>query len=453
MKIHSIIVFGYILSYNILLKVYNVFIRILKIIDMTENNKRKKEHITEKEMMNALMDHISDSIYFKDLKSRFIRINKSCAKKFKMKSPEEAVGKTDFDIFSKEHAEQAFKDEQNIIKTGKPAINLEEKETWEGEGVGWASSTKMPLANNNGEIVGTFGISRDITDRKEAEEEIKEGKARIEAVLHSTADGIYATGKNGEIILYNNKFLELWGIPERLIDLKSDKEVTRFMSVQMVDPGGFDRKIKELSRSDIECVDILNFRDDRIFERTSCPLKRDSMVIGRVWSFRNVTEQKKAEEKIWFLSFHDKLTGLYNRAYFEEELKRLNTQRQLPISIIFCDVNRLKEMNDNYGYDRGDQLLRKVSDILKSSFRSEDVVVRWGGDEFIIVLPMTEGKLADEIIARIYDKCKQASKKDLPVSISIGRAVKDKAHQDINLVINTAEKRMLINKKTFKVAR
>jgi len=450
----AIIVFGYVISYNILLKVYNIFIHLLKIIDMTENNKRKKEHITEKEMMNALMDHITDSIYFKDLKSRFIRINKSCAKKFKMKGPEEAVGKTDSDIFSREHAEQAFKDEQNIIKTGKPVINLEEKETWEeGGGVKWASSTKMPLVNKKGEIIGTFGITRDITDRKEAEEAIKEGRARIEAVLHSTADGIYATDKNGEIILYNNRFLELWNIPEKLIDIKSDKEVAKFMSAQMADPGGFERKVRELNRSDIECVDMLNFRDDRIFERTSCPLKRDNLVIGRVWSFRNVTEQKKAEEKIWYLSFHDKLTGLYNRAYFEEELKRLNTQRQLPISIIFCDVNRLKEMNDNYGYDRGDQLLRKVADILKISFRSEDVVVRWGGDEFIIVLPLTEGKVADEIIRRIYDKCKQASRKDLPVSISIGKAVKDKIHQDINLIINTAEKRMLINKKEFKVAR
>ncbi|MEA2015922.1 MAG: diguanylate cyclase [Actinomycetota bacterium] len=420
---------------------------------MAKGKKNIKEHITEKEMMNALMDHITDSIYFKDLQSRFIRINKSCAKKFKINSPKEAVGKTDFDIFSKEHAQQAFEDEQNIIKSGKPIINIEEKETWEEEGVKWASSTKMPLENKDGEIVGTFGITRDITDSKKAEQEIKEGRTKIEAVLHSTADGIYATDKKGEILLYNNKFLELWNIPEKLVDLESDKEVVKFMAVQMSDPEGFKRKIKELNRSEIECIDMLNFRDDRIFERTSCPLKRDNMIMGRVWSFRNVTEQKKAEEKIWYLSFHDKLTSLYNRAYFEEELKRLNTQRQLPITIIFCDVNRLKEMNDNYGYDRGDQLLRKVADILKSSFRSEDVVVRWGGDEFIIILPITEAKTADNIINRIYKKCKNASKPGLPVSISIGRAVKSKMHQDINMVINTAEKRMLMNKKAFKVVR
>ena len=419
---------------------------------MAKSNKNKKENVTEREMMNALMDYNTDSIYFKDLKSRFIRINKSCAIKFKLDSHEEAVGKTDFDIFSKEHAQQAFKDEQDIIKTGEPIINIEEKETWEEE-VKWASSTKMPLVNNDGKIVGTFGISRDITEKKEAERKIEEGRAKIEAVLYSTADGMYATDKKGEILLYNNKFLELWNIPEKLVDLKSDEEVTRFMAGQMTDPESFRKRIRELNNSEIECIDILNFRNDRIFERTSCPLKKDGLVIGRVWSFRDVTEQKRAEEKIWYLSFHDKLTGLYNRAYFEEELKRLNTQRKLPITVIFCDVNGLKKMNDNYGYDRGDRLLRMVADILKSSFRSEDVVVRWGGDEFIIVLPLTEVKTADNIIDRIYKKCKDSSKPDLPVSIAIGKAVKNKMHQDINMIVNTAEKRMLVNKKSFKVAR
>ncbi|MDY0028200.1 MAG: PAS domain-containing protein [Candidatus Humimicrobiaceae bacterium] len=116
-------------------------------------------------MIDALMEYITDSIYFKDLNSRFIRINKACAEKFRMKSPDDAIGKTDFDVFTEEHARQAFEDEQKIIKTGKPIIGIEEKETWEEE-VRWASTTKMPLYNGDGEIIGTFGISRDITDKK-----------------------------------------------------------------------------------------------------------------------------------------------------------------------------------------------------------------------------------------------------------------------------------------------
>jgi len=417
-----------------------------------KNQKPKNTTITEKQMIDALMEYVTDSIYFKDLNSRFIRINKACAKKFGMKSPDEAIGKTDFDIFTEEHARQAFEDEQKIIKTGKPIIGIEEKETWEEE-VRWASTTKMPLYNGDGEIIGTFGISRDITDKKKAEEEIEEGRAKIEAVLHSTADGIYAADDKNNIILYNSKFLHLWDISKKTIELKSYDEVLEYMASQVTDPDSFLRKINELNKTKIECIDIINFKDGRIYERTSCPLKQEKKIMGRVWSFRDVTEQKKAEEKIWYLSFHDKLTGLYNRAYFEEELKRLNTQRQLPITIIFCDVNGLKEMNDNYGYNMGDKLLRKVAEILKSCFRSEDVVVRWGGDEFIIVLPLTGDKIADEIIDRVQRKCERASRPDFPVSISIGKAVKERLNQDIDMIINTAEKRMLMNKKAIKASR
>jgi diguanylate cyclase (GGDEF)-like protein/PAS domain S-box-containing protein len=416
---------------------------------MAQKSEKKKSIITEKQMMEALLEHITDSIYFKDLKSRFIRINKACAKKFRMKSPDEATGKTDFDIFTEEHARQAFEDEQKIIKTGEPIIGIEEKETWE-ESIRWASTTKMPLYNDDGEIIGTFGISRDITDKKKAEEQIEEGRSRIEAVLHSTADGIYATDKEGNILMYNNKFLELFNIPKKVIDLKTYDELLEYIAEQVTDVDGFLRKINELEKSEIECIDIINFRDGRIYERSSCPLRQNNIIKGRVWSFRDVTEQKKAEEKIWYLSFHDKLTSLYNRAYFEEELKRLNTQRQLPLSIIFCDVNGLKEMNDNYGYERGDELLRKVAQILKNCFRNEDVVVRWGGDEFIIVLPLTDSKTADDIIERIYKKCDQVSRPDFPVSVAIGRAIKEKINQNIDMVINTAEKRMLMKKKIIK---
>ncbi|OFW62728.1 MAG: hypothetical protein A2Z35_00850 [Actinobacteria bacterium RBG_19FT_COMBO_36_27] len=417
---------------------------------MKKNSNNKKIIITEKQMIDALMEHIPDSIYFKDLESRFIRINKSCAEKFRIKNPDEAVGKTDSDIFTEEHASKAFEDEQRIVKTGEPIINIEEKETWEKENDRWASTTKMPLYNKDGEIIGTFGITRDITDKKKAEEEIKEGRSKIEAVLHSTADGIYATDEKGKILLYNNKFLELWNIPKKIIDLKTYGELLEYISVRLADPGGFLKKINELNKSEIECVDIVNFKDGRIYERSSSPLKQDNKIKGRVWSFRDVTEQKKAEEKIWYLSFHDKLTGLYNRAYFEEELRRLNTQRQLPLSIIFADVNGLKEMNDNYGYDRGDQLLCKVARILKSCFRNEDVVVRWGGDEFITVLPLTDSKTTDDIIERIFKKCEQSSKPDFPVSISIGKAIKEKIHQNIDTVINIAEKKMIMNKRAFK---
>ncbi len=123
-------------------------------------------------LLETLMDTIPDQIYFKDRNSRFTRINPAEAKVFGLSSPSEAVGRSDFDFFSGEHAAQAFRDEQEIVKTGLPLVNVEEKETKSDGSVRWVSTTKMPLRNTEGRIIGTFGVSRDITQRKAFEEQL-----------------------------------------------------------------------------------------------------------------------------------------------------------------------------------------------------------------------------------------------------------------------------------------
>ena len=125
-------------------------------------------------LLQNLLQNIPDYIYFKDLQSRFILINPAHARVFGLKSPEEAIGKTDFDIFANEHAAQAFADEKEILQTGQPLVGKDEKETWPNGTVSWVTTTKLPLRNQQGRIVGTFGISRDITERKHAEEALKQ---------------------------------------------------------------------------------------------------------------------------------------------------------------------------------------------------------------------------------------------------------------------------------------
>jgi len=136
--------------------------------------------ISDKELLNALLENIPDSIYFKDLESRFIRVSKQLVNRFNVKSEEDIIGKTDFDFFSSEHASQAFQDEQEIIRTGKPIINKEEKETFEGREDRWVLTTKVPFYNSEGKIVGTFGISKDITDKKKIEFQLLEEKNKAE---------------------------------------------------------------------------------------------------------------------------------------------------------------------------------------------------------------------------------------------------------------------------------
>jgi sigma-B regulation protein RsbU (phosphoserine phosphatase) len=150
--------------------------------DVSANRRTGEEvFVRDRHLLTMLMDHIPDSIYFKDRESRFLAVNHAMARLFGKEDPMELLGKTDLDIFTAEHALHAMEDERRIIETGEPIVNLEEKETWPDGHVTWVSSTKMPLRDPMGQIIGTFGVSRDITARKRAEQELGRVAAELRA--------------------------------------------------------------------------------------------------------------------------------------------------------------------------------------------------------------------------------------------------------------------------------
>lgn len=140
--------------------------------DITERRKAELARARERRLLDMLMAHLPDNIYFKDLDSRFIAVNHAMARWTGREDPVDLIGKSDQDLFSTEHAKEALADEQRIIQTGEPIINLEERETWPDREDTWVSTTKMPLRDDSGQIIGTFGLSRDITERKHAEEQV-----------------------------------------------------------------------------------------------------------------------------------------------------------------------------------------------------------------------------------------------------------------------------------------
>lgn len=172
----------------------------------------------------------------------------------------------------------------------------------------------------------------------------------------------------------------------------------------------------------------------------------DGSPLRMVGTHTDINERKKAEAEILYLSYHDKLTGLYNRAYFEAELKRLDQKRQFPLSIIMGDLNGLKMANDVFGHEVGDKLLKTMAGIFASVAGRSGIVARIGGDEFAAILPMTDADSANKTVNRIKEACSRAATEIIQPSIALGVGIKERADQDVDTLYKQAENMMYNNK-------
>jgi PAS domain S-box-containing protein len=200
--------------------------------DITERRLAQKTLQDERNLFQVLMDNSLDYIYFKDLESKFLRVNMAVARGFDLDDPNLVIGYSDFDYFTKEHASDTFADEQKIIQTGEPLINFEEKEVYADGRVRWISTSKLPYRNGSGDIIGTFGISRDITQWKLSEEALRVSEETNKAILNATLEYVYLLDPDGRIVLANNAGAERYGLkPEdifgKVIYSFASKELAR----------------------------------------------------------------------------------------------------------------------------------------------------------------------------------------------------------------------------------
>ena len=302
--------------------------------------------------------------------------------------------------------------------------------------------------SEGGEPMGLTGLLIDITDQKLAEVLVDRAEAKFRSIFANAAEGIFQSTADGKFIVANPACARILGFPsaEELIIQNPDEPRGPF-----VDPS----RLKDFQglledRGAVQGYEAQVYRKDgnKIWVSINARAIRNPRggVLFHEGTIQDITERKRAEDQIQYLSFHDKLTGLYNRAYFEEELKRLDTERQLPLSIIMGDVNGLKLINDAFGHQEGDKVLIQVANILIEACRKEDVVARWGGDEFTIFLPRTSQSVTSEVIDRIRLGCSEANQGPVEFSISLGAETKADPSQDIQVILKEAEERMYRNK-------
>ncbi len=286
-----------------------------------------------------------------------------------------------------------------------------------------------------------------VAEQIQAKEDLQISKNELSITLDSIGDGVIVTDASMKVIRLNPQAEKITGWSEKEALGRSFNEVFHIENSETGEmvPDPVYQVIETGKIQILESDTILVARDGtrRHIADSAAPIRdyKDEL-FSVIMVFSDITESKEAEEKVRYQSLHDGFTGLYNRAYMEEEMERLDTDRQLPMGIIMADSNGLKFINDSFGHESGDEMLMQTAEILKSSCREEDIIARWGGDEFVILLPQTTEEEGNAICQRIEDKCKETYVKGLPISLSVGLAIKTNTNQVLEEKLREAEEIM-----------
>jgi len=410
--------------------------------DITEL-KATRAVANERVSLQALIDFLPDALWIKDVKSRFVIANKITASRMGYEGAADLIGKSDLELLSPDIAEKFFADEQTIVRTGRPMMDVEECVFGASGEKTWILTAKVPLRNDQNEIFGVAGISRDITRRKLADA-MREGQAQIlemiatsaplEHVLECLVDLVDSqlTGACGAVLLYDNTGPRLRrGQAPSLAEAYAK-------AIDGIDAGANDGS-GSAAVFRREAVIVTDLMHDPLWEKycglaaahgypscRSTPIKSHEGAVLGTFSLYSAKEgapseaetklidvatriasiaiqRKRAEDRIHFMANHDALTGLPNRTLLKDRLSQalLYAQRyDRWTTVVFIDLDNFKVINDSLGHNVGDELLKTVASRMVDCVRATDTVVRLGGDEFVLLL-LDQPKNIDAISATI----------------------------------------------------
>jgi len=423
--------------------------------DITDRKRAEKELAHSHDLMRYMIEYNRSgiAIYNRDL--NYLYVSQRFLDDFKVKD-KDVIGKNHYDVFP--DLPQKLRDVHQKALAGEILSAEDDPYVREDGTVEWTRWECRPWYEADGSIGGIIIYSEVITDRKNAELSLRASEERYKSIFNQSPIGIALVDSlTRRFYSVNQKFAEISGRTiEELYDIDW-KDITYTDDLQ----------------NDLDNMALLNagkiksFNMDKRYVKpddsivwinmTISPIKVEGVNPCHICMIIDITDKKEKEEKIKYLNYHDVLTGIYNRAFFEEEIDRLDTECQLPLSTITGDINGLKFINDTLGHAEGDRLLVEMAKILKKCSRKEDIVARIGGDEFSILMPKTNSEEAHAILDKIYTECKDykinRDKDSIFCSIALGYATKNTTAESFVNITKIAEdnmyRRKLLAHKSF----
>lgn len=325
-----------------------------------------------------------------------------------------------------------------VVKNKKDKFELEYHDS-SSENRSWVKMIVTPFAE------GVLIMHEDISDRKNYEEALQIREEQYKKIFNTAPIGMLVEDPDGNILEVNDELCEMTGYSKE--ELEGDNIFNKLVTPDRIEESKKDIEII-LSGQDLEFnLDNINKNGEHYYThfketKINLPDKGTGILSMQV----DLTNLRMKEKKLEFLSYNDKLTGLYNRAYFDQELKRLDNKDELPLSLVVIDVNGLKMINDVYGHLAGDELIKSAAVVLKSCLRDEDILARFGGDEFALILPRTPKKDVEKIIKRIKEESSKVDVEGNKLSLGIGFATKTELEEEIEQIFDQADDNMYKDK-------
>lgn len=389
-----------------------------------ESNTARQESL---HLLQSIIDTAPVRVFWKDRECRYLGCNPAFAHDAGLETPADLIGRDDFDLGWAEQAELYRADDLQVIASGQARMNYEEPQTTPDGRTIWLRTSKVPLQNAVGQVIGVLGIYDDITVRKNVELALQQRDRYQRALLDNFPFAVWLKDTESRFLAVNSQFVTLFGVrsADELVG-RNDFDIA---------PGELAEGYRADDRAVLASGQKKNVEEEIIdgngvrqwFETYKSPVELDGKLLGTVGFTRDITERKSHQMQLEYIAHYDNLTGLPNRVLLADRLQQAmaQTQRNRKIlALVYLDLDGFKAINDQYGHQVGDHLLSALSGHMKHALREGDTLARLGGDEFVaIILDLPDVESTIPMLSRLLAAAGEVVYEDnnaLLVSASLG---------------------------------